>query len=66
MVETQVKGALVESDPRVMNSLDALDTSCIAKLRRIQPVEFRKGIFSETSKTCSACIPKPKGKGDEI
>jgi len=50
MVETQVKGALVESDPRLMNSLDALDTSCIAKLRRIQPVEFGKGIFSETSK----------------
>ena len=49
MVETQMKGILIESDPRLMNGLDAFDTNCIAKLRRIQTVKFWKEKKSETS-----------------
>ena len=49
MVETQMKGILIESDPRLMNGLDAVDTNCIAKLRRIQTVKFWKEKKSETS-----------------
>lgn len=49
MVETQMKGILIESDPRLMNGLDAVDTNCIAKLRRIQTVKFGKEKKSETS-----------------
>lgn len=49
MVETQMKVILIESDPRLMNGLDAVDTNCIAKLRRIQTVKFWKEKKSETS-----------------
>lgn len=66
MVETQMKGILIESDPRLMNGLDAVDTNCIAKLRRIQTVKFWKEknlkpatliFFRE-----SLCMPSMKNK----